>query len=226
MPLGAIYNYLTVIEIGRFKIFKDRGKVFIRPTVMAKCKCGNIIEVTETALRNSHTKSCGCFVGEKCRSRNIDNSTHRMTGTRTYKSWDTMKQRCFNLNFNCFHRYGGRGITICTRWLESFENFHADMGDRPEGMSLDRIDNNGNYEPENCRWSTAKEQANNRASNQKVTLNSQQYSVSALSELLKIDKSNIPKYAKKHSITYQEAADIYIKKYADRLTADSADLKD
>src|SRR5206468_1663320 len=80
----------------------------------------------------------------------------------TYRSWYAMKARCTNSNHTSYHHYGGRGITVCERWLNSFEAFLTDMGDRPEGTSLDRIDVNGNYEPSNCKWSTPSEQANNK----------------------------------------------------------------
>lgn len=87
---------------------------------------------------------------------------HGYSGTRLYKVWVMMKQRCYNPKNFKYPIYGGRGIKVCDRWLNSFEAFLEDMGERPEGLQVDRIDNDGDYEPGNCRWSTAKEQANNR----------------------------------------------------------------
>lgn len=91
------------------------------------------------------------------------NTTHGMSKTKVYRAWCSMKRRCYGVNTDCYDRYGGRGIEVCQRWLRSFENFYIDMGSPPTGKhSVDRIDNDGDYTPRNCRWATPTEQSRNR----------------------------------------------------------------
>jgi hypothetical protein len=143
---GKRYDRLVVLEL-----LPDRK-------ARCLCDCGNETIVFRNNLRPSNTGSCGCLHYERFA---MGHTKHQMVGTREYRTWTMMKNRCLNPQTPIYKYYGGRGITICQRWQDSFEAFYADMGSRPPAMSLDRIDNNGNYEPGNCRWSNQSTQMSN-----------------------------------------------------------------
>lgn len=130
---------------------------------LCQCDCGNMTTVLSYLLRMGSTRSCGCLVLEHAKT--MSKTKHGQWQSRTYHTWEGMKQRCLNPNATRYPTYGGVGIIVCESWL-FFENFYADMGDRPEGKTLDRINPFGNYEPTNCRWATPKEQSNNQRRHQ------------------------------------------------------------
>lgn len=130
-----------------------------------RCDCGSPERrVNQYLLIRNETVSCGCISRLRLWEMNQNRVKHGMRNTPVYRTWNKMRNRCNNANDDKYHLYGGRGIKMCDRW-DDFLAFYEDMGDRPLGMSLDRIDNDGNYEPRNCRWITQKQQCNNRRGN-------------------------------------------------------------
>jgi hypothetical protein len=177
--IGQKYGMLTVIEYDYYnpKQFKHYYK--------CKCDCGNITSTDRNSLKNGHSKSCGCNKGD------LFIEKHGMSKTRFYNIWYHIKDRCYNPKCMSYPDYGGRGIKVCDRWLESFENFRDDMYESylehaalygENDTSIDRIDVNGNYCPENCRWATDKVQANNKRTTHYVNYNGESLSVQQFAE--------------------------------------------
>ncbi|NCU42724.1 MAG: AP2 domain-containing protein [Candidatus Moranbacteria bacterium] len=181
VKIGDKYGRLTILE----EASRSNGKPGRRHRrFLCECECGEKIITELASLRNGSTKSCGCFKRDLTIQRN-KKGTHCMSRSRTYTSWYSMKTRCFNKNHEAYSRYNGK---LNDRWLK-FENFYEDMGERPRGMSLDRIDNSKGYSKENCRWATAKEQNNNKKNNKKLIYNGIIYNMSQLIQKIKMNRS-------------------------------------
>lgn len=147
-----------------------------------QCDCGNVVYRKHQDLIHSKEPSCGCYLKEGIRRK------HGKSNTSIFHIWSNMIRRCHDPKNRAYSNYGGRGIKVCDRWLHSFENFLADMGERPsKEYSIDRIDNSGDYCPENCRWATIKQQANNTRRNINITHNGVSHTLTEWCEILNVD---------------------------------------
>lgn len=159
--IGKKFNRLTAIK---FIGYDEKN----RTIWLFKCDCGQIKNIQKTKVICSRVKSCGCLEKEyKFKPKHCLSKKHRPT----YSSWINMLARCNNNKNKNYKNYGGRGIKVCNRWLNSFENFFYDMGEKPKNKTLDRINNDGDYEPNNCRWATASEQISNTRKVIKIQFN-------------------------------------------------------
>ncbi len=170
IPINQKFNFLTVISEGErlpIRNYNTSSGMTVTRTVNCICDCGNMIYNKRLSyIKSSKIISCGCGLTHL----NTKDKTRGILGKRKTPTWNTyvgMRKRCLLHSHKAYEHYGGRGITICERWLDptyGYLNFIEDMGERPEGLTLDRVDVNGNYEPSNCRWATHSEQMKNRRS--------------------------------------------------------------
>lgn len=181
---GQRFGRLLVLGRGESRKRPDTGTI---QYWICKCDCGAIVEPRGNDLKSGKTQSCGCYQRDRAKAYH---TTHGLFYTRLHTIWTGMKQRCYNPQEKCFERYGGRGITVCEEW-QSFEPFFewAVTHGYTDDLTIDRIDNDGDYCPENCRWATRKEQTNNYSRNHRVTYDGETHTVAEWGEILRLPKS-------------------------------------
>lgn len=187
---------MTMKMYGRLRVISEatplwdkRGKKIT--VVNCICECGKKKKIRLGSLASGLTVSCGCYAREVAARVGKQTKTHGMSYRSVFRIWAGILQRCSNENVTGWENYGGRGIKVCERWMK-FENFYKDMGDRPSKKhSVDRIDNDGDYEPSNCRWASYKEQARNRRGNVLYQFGGESKTLSEWSDILGIKRTTL-----------------------------------
>lgn len=181
------------VRFGRLVAIERAGKSKSGNSLwLCKCECGKEVVVNISNLRNGHTQSCGCYASELRKHRKT-RTTHGMSYSRLYRIWKGIKQRCNDPKCTGYQHYGGKGISICDEWKNSFEAFDewATANGYTDDLTIDRIDPNGNYEPSNCRWADTKEQSRNKSTTAYLTLNGETKSMAEWHEILGIPFSTM-----------------------------------
>lgn len=166
-------------KFGRWTVIEEAGRKNGRILWKCQCECGTVRDVLGNSLRKGASTSCGCYNREII-------TTHGRSKTNLHQVWANFKDRCLNPNSKMWPLYGGRGIAVCDEWRDSYEAFEewALANGYKKGLSLDRIDNDGNYEPSNCRWATSKQQCRNRSTNYILTVNGESHCISEWAEIV------------------------------------------
>lgn len=187
--VGKKFNKLTVLEFHHKKSNPDpkRGYFYY---YKCQCDCGNITIVRRERLLRYETISCGCY-GKEIRKQVL--STKRILSHRLYNIWSSMKARCYNINCKKYPNYGAKGIIICEKWKTDFDTFYdwAMSNGYQNDLTIDRIDVNGNYEPDNCRWTNSKVQANNRTNNHLITFRKETHTLTQWAKMLGLNRSTL-----------------------------------
>ncbi len=179
---------MTGQRCGRLIVLSESGRDSVGNVLwLCQCDCGKQTITSGDKLRSGNTTSCGCYMMER---RQVMHITHGKCHTRIYRIWQNMLQRCQNEKAAKWNIYGGRGITVCDSW-KIFQNFYDDMGDPPDGTTLDRIDSNGNYCKENCRWATNDVQSRNRSANRILKFGDKEQVVTDWGKELNIDPNTL-----------------------------------
>lgn len=193
---GEKFHMLTVVERVQNT---DRGM----PMFRCICDCGNETIVRGSNLKSGAVKSCGCL------KRISHSTTHNMSKSKIYRIWAGMKNRCYNKNAKPYKRYGGRGVLVCDEWLDSFENFYgwAIASGYEEGLTIERIDNNGNYAPNNCKWIPLGRQASNRSRNKSIKYKGEVHNLAEWCRKLGISYSLVHNRINKLGWTFEQAVE-------------------
>lgn len=184
---GQKFGLLTVICRVDSHIGRDGRS---RVKWLCECNCGNTVEVYSNNLTSGKTRSCGCIRSQRLSNRQ---RTHGYSQTRLYGIWQQMKNRCNNANVTYYNRYGGRGINVCSEWISDFDAFRnwSMANGYTEELSIDRIDNNKDYCPENCRWVSMATQASNRSSNRLIEYDGETHTVTEWAKILDINAKTL-----------------------------------
>ena len=193
---------LTGRRFGKLVVKGRNGSIDNKPTWACVCDCVNTITVRGKSLREGSTKSCGCYSKEcSAHTGRTVNRKHGQYGTRIYRIWSGMHARCSNPNLPEYLRYGGRGITVCEEWSD-FASFYlwACENGYDDSLTIDRIDNDKGYAPENCRWATMKEQSNNKRNNIRVTYQGESHTLKEWAELLGVNYESFKWHYHQHGV--------------------------
>ena len=205
------FNDLTGKKFGRLTVIARYGSTPNKMAIwLCKCDCGNETLVTTCHLNSGATKSCGCYHKERASKAN---TTHGSSNTRLYNEWQHMKKRCYTPSYHAYNLYGGRGISVCEEWKSSFEEFQkwAMENGYSESLTLDRIDTNKGYSPDNCRWVDMLVQSNNKRVNKPVSYHGEILNFEQMCRKLNVNTGTIKSRMKSKGISFEDAVDNYPK---------------